>query len=194
MGIYRRFQARRLAAYPPLQIRTGCWSVSTMGGTRKGRFKMPPYIIARRCLKFPRLTDLLFSPKMWAHSVLTNICEDQMRPIALSFRRTRTINRSHAVYACMFLAFLGVSFIKPTPVMAQSCPALEARLEVLEELTSRMQLVQIDGHWAYVFGLPDEGVNMYVQNGMGMTACANGLGNLIVGYNEERPTEANNRT
>src|SRR5690554_5429809 len=108
--------------------------------------------------------------------------------------RTTIINRSHAVFTCVFLAFFGVSIIAPTPVMAQSCPALEARLEALEELTSRMQLVQIDGHWAYVFGLPDQGVNMYVQNGMGMTACANGLGNLIVGYNEGRTLAPDNRT
>jgi trimeric autotransporter adhesin len=37
-----------------------------------------------------------------------------------------------------------------------------------------------------------EGVNVQIVNGQGSTAIADGLGNLIVGYNELRPTPGNN--
>ena len=81
------------------------------------------------------------------------------------------------------------------PETASAQLTLDERVQALEALTSRMRLMRLDdagnpdpsGNWAYVFGIPDEGVNLFVRNGAGATAGpVNGSGNLIVGYNEPR--------
>ena len=106
------------------------------------------------------------------------------------------INSKPAIIIFSFLTLLGSLLFWSPNAHATSCPALESRLQALEALTSQMQLVQIDGHWAYVFGLPNQGVNVYIQNGSGNTVDEDdmGLGNLIIGYNEPRGAGANART
>lgn len=76
----------------------------------------------------------------------------------------------------------------------------EERIENLELLLSRVKLEQVDGKMSYIFGpesceLPDGttvtpcGVNIYVRNGSGVTSPTyNGLGNIIVGYNQPPAT------
>jgi hypothetical protein len=54
------------------------------------------------------------------------------------------------------------------------------RLAALEEKTQSMRHTQIEGRPSVIF----EKVNLYVRNGEGKTFEKNGLGNLIIGYNE----------
>ncbi len=62
------------------------------------------------------------------------------------------------------------------------------RLTALETKTAALSASTVGGQPAVVFS----GVNVYVENGMGQTGTANGLGNLVVGYDE--PSTANVRT
>lgn len=67
--------------------------------------------------------------------------------------------------------------------------ALDGRLDGLETLTASMSVATIHGQSAVVF----EGVNLHVRNGLGQSACdeggapaCNGVGNLVLGYDELR--------
>ncbi|MCA9616496.1 MAG: hypothetical protein KC586_27250, partial [Myxococcales bacterium] len=69
--------------------------------------------------------------------------------------------------------------------------ALDGRVDGLESLTASMSVATIHGQSAVVF----EGVNVHVRNGLGQTACdeggapaCNGVGNLVLGYDELRGT------
>jgi hypothetical protein len=61
--------------------------------------------------------------------------------------------------------------------------ALTARVTTLEgqvsALQGKTQFVTVDGNEIYITG-----ANLNIRNGLGYTGCTNGLGNLIVGYNE----------
>lgn len=65
---------------------------------------------------------------------------------------------------------------------------LEAQLEVLEDNS----VLKLDGHLDLDTGDPQKpvalfaGVNVQIVNGLGRTDSVNGLGNIIVGYDEER--------
>ena len=76
-----------------------------------------------------------------------------------------------------------------------------------EEILGHLSIVQLpDGKGGTVKTLRVEGINLQIVNGLGATngdptgsfdgvgAITNGLGNLIVGYNELDPDEANERT
>jgi hypothetical protein len=60
------------------------------------------------------------------------------------------------------------------------------------------RLAALEYKLQYVTGGPNEvvisGANLRIVNGMGSTETANGLGNLIVGYNEARDFEPDKRT
>lgn len=74
----------------------------------------------------------------------------------------------------------------PAVALAQEVEPLEARVAALEELLVH---VSRDGHEIYV-----SGANVHIVNGEGATDTANGVGNVIIGYNEERPpTDTNDR-
>jgi hypothetical protein len=71
--------------------------------------------------------------------------------------------------------------------------ALEAQLTPLEEKLAKVSIQQIEGRYSIVI----DGANVYIRNGSGATngkpddplgtgGFVNGLGNLIVGYNEHR--------
>ena len=68
----------------------------------------------------------------------------------------------------------------PFAFKAANVAALEARVEALEALLARVSVSE-DGNDIYVTA-----ANLHILNGQDATGTANGLGNLIVGYNEER--------
>jgi hypothetical protein len=91
--------------------------------------------------------------------------------------------------AFCLLAFFAVSFAHAQPsdcclTLGAQVAALEARLTALEEKTSAMVAATIDDRPAVIF----EGVNVHLRDGTGATECdaagCNGLGNLVIGYNE----------
>src|SRR5262249_57163077 len=85
------------------------------------------------------------------------------------------------------LGVLGVLALPLASVKAQVGATLEQRVEELEYKL------------AHVTSGPDDitisGANLHIVNGLGATNTVNGLGNLIVGYNEHRfPASFNIRT
>src|SRR5262245_20784513 len=76
------------------------------------------------------------------------------------------------------LGVLGVLALPLAPVKAQEGASLEQRIE------------QLEYKLAHVTSGPDDitisGANLRIVNGLGATNTRNGLGNLIVGYNEHR--------
>jgi hypothetical protein len=74
-----------------------------------------------------------------------------------------------------------------------TCDDLLNRIDQLEnriaQLESLLQNVTRSGNDIYI----DE-ANLHIRNGSDSTANSNGLGNLIVGYNELRPSDRNERT
>src|SRR5262245_22452618 len=87
----------------------------------------------------------------------------------------RRANRWRGVAAV--LALLVVVGLAPQASQAQL--TLDQRVAVLE---TKLQHLTVNGT-AMIF----TGVNLFVRNGTGTTNTANGLGNLIIGYNELRP-------
>ncbi|MDW3213235.1 MAG: hypothetical protein R8G01_04500 [Ilumatobacteraceae bacterium] len=67
---------------------------------------------------------------------------------------------------------------------------LGGRMTSLENVTDDMSVVMVDGERTVRF----EGVNVQVVNGLGSTGVSDGSGNLIVGYNAQRPGTAAERT
>src|SRR5215471_322684 len=76
------------------------------------------------------------------------------------------------------LGVLGVLALPLASVKAQVGATLEQRVE------------QLEYKLAHVTSGPDDitisGANLHIVNGLGATDTVNGLGNLIVGYNEHR--------
>ena len=70
-------------------------------------------------------------------------------------------------------------------VAHRAVAALEARIEVLE---TKLVYLEVDDTSTFEGLAPPHvifrGVNLHVQNGLAQTNTNNGLGNLIVGYNE----------
>ena len=69
---------------------------------------------------------------------------------------------------------------------AGTSDALEARVAALEQLLAHFTR---NGNDIYI-----DGANLHVRNSTDATETTNGLGNLIVGYNEERGEGADNRS
>lgn len=65
---------------------------------------------------------------------------------------------------------------------------LQGRVSTVEDVTTPMTLTTIDGYPSIVV----EGVNIHLRNGLGGTNTDNGLGNLVLGYNESRADPADN--
>jgi len=65
--------------------------------------------------------------------------------------------------------------------------ALEDKVKALEQKTAAMSVETIDDRPSVVFN----GVNLHVRDGTGSTKCnddgCDGVGNLIIGYNESDP-------
>ena len=80
----------------------------------------------------------------------------------------------------------------PGPDHSKTLAELEARVERLGreigELTDRLRHFSRSGNDVII-----EGANVHVRSGSGSTTAANGLGNLVVGYNEPR-AEATERS
>jgi hypothetical protein len=74
----------------------------------------------------------------------------------------------------------------PCAANAAEARTLEERVAALEDL---LRHVSRDGNDIFVTG-----ANLHVVNGSGNTTTTNGLGNVIVGYNEARGVEEDNRT
>jgi hypothetical protein len=98
-------------------------------------------------------------------------------------------NNPHAIHACVDTTTHAARFVQdPSQCQANEAPlewldaggsvALEARIVALEDQVP--DCLTTDGDDA-VF----EGCNVHVRNGEGDTLIDNGLGNLIVGYNED---------
>jgi len=90
----------------------------------------------------------------------------------------RRANRWRAVAAV--LALLGMAGLAPQAGYAQltldqRVAALEAKLRFLTTTGTSMVI---------------SGANLFLRNGTGATASVNGLGNLIIGYNELRPRDS----
>lgn len=66
-------------------------------------------------------------------------------------------------------------------------PGVSARVAALEAqvdgLATKLGCVQIEGQFDVVF----KNCNVHIRNGTGTTESTNGLGNLIIGYNEPHP-------
>src|SRR5262245_35473180 len=81
-------------------------------------------------------------------------------------------------------------------------PWSTAQEESAEYRAARKRLAALEYKLQYVSGGPNEvvitGANLRIVNGLGDTETTNGLGNLIVGYNESRgvffPDMSDNRT
>jgi hypothetical protein len=67
-----------------------------------------------------------------------------------------------------------------------------------EDKDLAQRLAALEYKLEYISGGPNEvvitGANLRIVNGLGTTYTTNGLGNLIVGYNEERGDSSDNRT
>src|SRR5215471_10522055 len=100
------------------------------------------------------------------------------------------IHRSHLIerrlrwwcaLACGLLVLL---------VASLSVPWSTAQEESAEYRAARKRLAALEYKLQYVSGGPNEvvitGANLRIVNGLGRTETINGLGNLIVGYNESR--------
>lgn len=75
----------------------------------------------------------------------------------------------------------------PIAMLEARISVLEARIDVLEGL---LEHVSVNGNDVYI-----QGANLHITNGSGATDTGpNGLGNLIIGYNEEREEWDNIRT
>src|SRR5262249_14479311 len=83
-------------------------------------------------------------------------------------------------------------------VASLSVPWSTAQEESAESRAARKRLAALEYKLQYVSGGPNEvvisGANLRIVNGLGSTETTNGLGNLIVGYNEPRGFEPDNRT
>src|SRR5262247_1652366 len=110
------------------------------------------------------------------------------------------INRAHVIerrlrwwcaLACGLLVLL---------VASLSVPLSTAQEESAEYRAIRKRLAALEYKLQYISGGPNEvvitGANLRIVNGLGATETTNGLGNLIVGYNELRndPGSADVRT
>src|SRR5262245_10182081 len=77
-------------------------------------------------------------------------------------------------------------------------PWSTAQEESAEYRAARKRLAALEYKLQYVSGGPNEivitGANLRIVNGLGDTETTNGLGNLIVGYNEPRGVEIDVRT
>src|SRR5262245_30624279 len=75
-------------------------------------------------------------------------------------------------------------------VASLSVPWSTAQEESAEYRTARKRLAALEYKLQYVSGGPNEvvitGANLRIVNGLGATDTTNGLGNVIVGYNELR--------
>src|ERR1700757_3204286 len=73
------------------------------------------------------------------------------------------------------------------PALDQRVTALQTRVAAVEAKTAPINIVASDtfGTTEVVFS----GVNVRIQNGLGSTETKNGLGNLIVGYNEHQAVD-----
>jgi len=100
--------------------------------------------------------------------------EQQTEQLKRHLRRWRRL-----AYA---LGALGFPALPLASVKAQVAQSLEQRVE------------QLEYKLAHVTSGPDDitisGANLHIVNGLGATDTTNGLGNLIVGYNEHRPPTA----
>src|SRR5215472_850810 len=83
-------------------------------------------------------------------------------------------------------------------VASLSVPWSTAQEESAEYRAARKRLAALEYKLQYITGGLNEvvitGANLRIVNGLGSTETTNGLGNLIVGYNEPREFEANVRT
>src|SRR5581483_10888247 len=70
---------------------------------------------------------------------------------------------------------------KITTLQSQN-QAAQAQITQLNNKTQYMNVSTVDNGPGVVF----EGANVYIRNGQGSTETNNGLGNLIVGYNENQ--------
>jgi len=98
--------------------------------------------------------------------------------------------------ACGLLAVSLCRLALPWSMAQEERPAegarrLEQRLTILEE---KVKHVTIQTGEDGLLELVLTGVNLRIVNGLGSTATTNGLGNLLVGYNEPRQGFANIRT
>src|SRR5262245_18296695 len=100
--------------------------------------------------------------------------EQQTEQLKRHLRRWRRL-----AYALGALGFLALPLAS---VKAQVAQSLEQRVE------------QLEYKLAHVTSGPDDitisGANLHIVNGLGATDTTNGLGRLIVGYNEHRPPSA----
>src|SRR5262249_14490995 len=87
----------------------------------------------------------------------------------------RRLNRWRALAAV--LALLVVAGLAPQAGHAQL--TLDQRVAVLE---AKLRFLTTSGTSMII-----NGANLFIRNGKGGTNTANGLGNLIIGYNELRP-------
>ena len=77
---------------------------------------------------------------------------------------------------------------------AATMEQLEARVEQLEALLANAVLSTADINGLSGPHLIFSGINVHLRNGSGQTNTANGLGNLVIGYNEGTLVSDTNRT
>src|SRR5262249_12829054 len=108
------------------------------------------------------------------------------------------IHRSHLIerrlrWWCALACGLLVLLVASLPL-----PWSTAQEESSEYRGMRKRLAALEYKLQYISGGPNEvvitGANLRIVNGLGATETTNGLGNLIVGYNEPRQFAPNVRT
>ncbi len=99
--------------------------------------------------------------------------------------------RNLAIVATPFALLLGVA---STPAEARpSIADLQAQIAVLQTQVASGTIPNVGGFVTMDLSTPGRptlrvaGADLQIVNGLGTTQSANGLGNLIVGYNENRP-------
>jgi hypothetical protein len=136
---------------------------------------------------------------------LKDLCE-RLEALERHVRRAEQRARAWRNIACCLIVVALVGLPVPTSTARENSSSKENRglahrLEKLEDILERLvrRFKAIEHKLMHITSTPDEvvitGANLRIVNGLGDTLTANGLGNLIVGYNESRePFERDVRT
>jgi hypothetical protein len=117
----------------------------------------------------------------------------------LTFFRREGVMRKFGVIGLVFVGFVaGIIFVYSCgggSSGSADVAALEARIDVLE---TKLAYLMVDDA-SIIRGLAPphvifRGANVHIQNGTGATDTINGLGNLVIGYNEMHQHSATDRT
>ena len=111
------------------------------------------------------------------HEVMRRLDQSEQRA-ALSERRLERAEKRQKASACLVVAALCGSafFATKSPAISQTSTQLQAEIAAIQ---ATLQFVTTSGTTMTI-----SGANLVVNNGAAKTATENGLGNIVIGYNE----------